>query len=435
MMPALRPRHHPLVWWLALSCACSSASPAETTATPVATPAIPATPVATAPTAAPRVCLAAPAASVAALRCWVDWLASPALAGRGAGSPGGAAARAGIEASFADLSLGPAGEQGAYAQALPRGANLLARIPGRDPTRADQVVVIAAHYDHLGERGGAVYPGADDNASGVAVLLELARRLVAAPPARSVLIAAFDAEEPPAYLGEAMGSMHWMAHPTVPRAQVVAMLAMDLMGGDLWPGARTPLYVMGRETIAATTPAPALGDAGVPARAMHLRLVEDLPGGRQAFSDHAAFFAAQVPVLLFSTGRSPHYHRTTDTPDTLDFEKLAGLLPIVEAHVRWLADMTERPGWQAQQPVLAADAAAIADLLAAGSGPQGTGEFSGLASSVIRADLARLRRLGAGAPAQPLAEEAAREVINISLRAQCLLTPDDEVPTAACLLL
>ena len=124
---------------------------------------------------------------------------------------------------------------------------------------------------------------------------------------------------------------------------------------------------MGRETIAASTPAPTLADAGIAARAMHLRLVEDLPGGRQAFSDHAAFFAAKIPVLLFSAGRSPHYHRVSDTADPLALEKLAGALPVVETHVRWLADMTERPGWQADLPVRVADAEVVADLLAAGS--------------------------------------------------------------------
>lgn len=383
---------------------------------------------------APRRCLAAPVASRAALRCWVGWLASPALAGRAAGSAGGAAARAGIAATFTELSLRPAGEHGAYAQALPRGANLLALVPGRDPARADEVVVIAAHYDHLGERGGALYAGADDNASGVAVLLELGRRLVAAPPARSVLIAAFDAEEPPHYLGAGMGSIHWLAHPTVPRPRIVAMLAMDLMGGDLWPGARTPLYVMGRETVAAAG-APTLPALDLPTRDMHLRLVEDLPTGRQAFSDHGAFFAAQIPVLLFSTGRSPHYHRVSDLPDSLDFDKLAAGLQVVEAHLRWLAELPARPTWQAQQPLRVADARVVADLLAAASAPDGSPELGPLAAPVIRADLARMRRLGAGAPGDPLAEDAAREVIAVSLRLQCLLTPDDELPTAACLLL
>ncbi len=422
---------------LLLACACTRELPphgSTTAITAAATQSASKPGPGTAEPAEPRLCLAAPVASREALRCWVEWLASPALAGRAPGSPGGLAARAGIEGTFRDLSLKPAGEHDSYTQALPRGANLLALVPGSDPARAAQVIVIAAHYDHLGERDGRTYLGADDNASGVAILLELSRRLVAAPPARSVLIAAFDAEEPPAYLGEAMGSIHWMAHPTVPRPQVAAMLAMDLMGGNLWPGARTPLYVMGRETIAAAGGPPRETQGGAaPTRNMHLRLVEDLPGGRQPFSDHGAFFAAQIPVLLFSTGRSPHYHRVTDVPDTLDFEKLEGALAVVEAHLRWLADLPERPGWQTQQPVLAADAAVVADLLRTASASDGSPEFSGIAKRVVRADLARMQVLGT--QTGPLTDEQARDVINVSLRAQCLLVPDDELPTAACLML
>jgi hypothetical protein len=387
-----------------------------------------------APTHSPRACLDEAVASPAAVRCWVEWLAAPALAGRAPGSPGGATARAGIEAVLRDLVLEPAGEEAEFTQALPRGANVLARIRGRDPARAAEVVMIGAHYDHLGERGGATYLGADDNASGVAVLLELTRRLTAEPPARSVVIAAFDAEEPPAYRTDAMGSNYWVAHPTLPHGQLVAMVAMDLMGGNLWSGARTPLYVMGRETIAADG-APALADRGVPTRAMHLRLVEDLPGGRQAFSDHGAFFAAKIPVLFFSTGRSPHYHRVTDLPATLDYDKLAAGVAVVEAHVRWLADLSVRPGWRDDPPLTAADAAVIADLLAAASGPSGSPEFTDLAAPVIRSDLATLRRLSSVAPEAALSPEDARTVIAVSLRAQCLLAPDDEAPTATCLML
>jgi hypothetical protein len=116
--------------------------------------------------------------SEAAVRCWVGWLTSPALAGRAPGSPGGETARAAIAAVFADQSLDPAGDDDTYFQELPRGANVLAMIQGRDPAREDDVIVVGAHYDHLGEH----HPGADDNASGVAVLLELTRRLAAAPP-------------------------------------------------------------------------------------------------------------------------------------------------------------------------------------------------------------------------------------------------------------
>jgi hypothetical protein len=386
-------------------------------------------PVATAPApGSPRSCLAHPVGSEPAVRCWVEWLAAPALAGRAPGTPGGETARAGIEAVLRDLSLDPAGDRDTYTQALPRGASVLAQVVGRDPARSDEVVVVGAHYDHL----GGEHLGADDNASGVAVLLELARALAKDPPARSVLIAAFDAEEPPAYRTPAMGSQRWVDFPTLPRAQVVAMLAMDLMGGNLWPGERTPLYVMGRETLVADGAPPLAGD-GLTVEAMHLRLVEDLPSGRQAFSDHGAFFAAKIPVLFFSTGRSPHYHRITDTPDTLDHPKLAAEVAVVEAHLRWLADLPARPAWRADPPVLAADAAALARMLAAGA--RGSAELRGLASEVVRADLARMRALSAVAPETPLDEAAAREVIAASLRAQCLLVPDDEVPTAACLVL
>ena len=92
----------------------------------------------------------------------------------------------------------------------------------------------------------------------------------------------------------------------------------------------------------------------------------------------------------------------------------------------------QRPGWKKDQPVRAADARVVADLLQTASAPDGSPEFSELARPIIRADLARLRGLSS---AERLTDEMARDVIDISLRAQCLLLPDDEVPTAACLML
>src|SRR5690606_29148969 len=133
-----------------------------------------------------------------------------------------------------------------------------------------------------------------------------------------------------------------------------------------WEGHRSPLYVMGRETFAQRPVPPLVDDPRLPVRAMHLRLVEDLPHGRQAFSDHGAFFARKIPSLFVSTGRSPHYHEPTDTPETLKYDKLLAAVTVVEAHVRALADMPERPAWSEDQPVAAADAGVLAELLAAG---------------------------------------------------------------------
>lgn len=365
----------------------------------------------------------------AALRCWVELLASPELAGRDNGSPGGARARAAIVEAVRAWGLDPAGETGTFEQPLPRGANVLARVRGRDPARADEHVVLAAHYDHLGELGGVVYPGADDNASGVAVALAVARRLAADPPARSVLLAAFDAEEPPDYRRASMGSNHFLAHPTVPRAQLVAVVCLDLLGGDLWPGYRSPLYVMGRETFAAA-PVPPLPELpALPVRAMHLRLVEELPTGRQAFSDHGGFFEEKIPALFLSTGRSPHYHQPSDTPDTIRFDKLAAAVDVVEAHVRAIADLTGRPAWSEDQPITPADAAALAELLAAGLGTPGAAELAP-ARARLEADLARARAL-ASAPA-PLPEADVAALVAGSLRLQCLLAPDAEIPPFAC---
>lgn len=382
---------------------------------------------------APSTCITADEPS--ALRCWTRFFADPRLEGRGNGTPGGARARAAIVAAFAQWRLEPSGDAGSFEQPLPRGANVLARVPGRDPARAGEHVVLAAHYDHLGVIGGVLYPGADDNASGVAILLAVARRLVADPPARSVLLAAFDAEEPPDYRTATMGSNYFLAHPTIPREHLVAIVCLDLMGGDLWPGHRSPLFVMGRETFA-RPPAPGLPeDPRLPVRPMHLRLVEELPGGRQAFSDHGAFTDAEIPALFVSTGRSPHYHQPTDTVDNLDHDKLAAGVAVVEAHVRAIADMPERPAWSEDQPITAADARTVAELLAAGLGPPLAPELAlqpGQPYPRLSADLERARSLAAADA--PLTAADARALIEISLRLQCLLAHDDELPPAACLI-
>src|SRR4029453_8015333 len=99
-------------------------------------------------------------------------------------------------------------------------------LPGRDPALAGQAVVLSAHYDHLGFAGGAIYPGADDNASGTAVVVELARAFAAAGSLdRTLVFVLFGAEE----IG-LVGSGHYVRHPSVPLAQTVAMLNFDMVG-------------------------------------------------------------------------------------------------------------------------------------------------------------------------------------------------------------
>ena len=203
----------------------------------------------------------------------MSFLAGPELEGRANGQPGGAKARAAIEAVFRELKLTPVGED-QYLQAIPDGANVLGLIEGHHPQKRHEVVVLGAHYDHLGLLDGKMYPGADDNASSVAIVLEWLRRQHNRgwKPDRSVLVAAFDAEEPPDFRTQDMGSQVFMNKPTVDRNRIQAMVCLDLMGGDLWKGYRSPLFVMGLETFA-SSPLESMGDlqAAVPDSVLHLR--------------------------------------------------------------------------------------------------------------------------------------------------------------------
>src|SRR2546427_12178155 len=135
-----------------------------------------------------------------------------------------------------------------------RAVNVVGILPGHDPALADEAVVIGAHFDHLGRVDGDVYPGADDNASGTAVVLGLARAFAASGgTARTLVFALFGAEE----LG-LIGSRHYVGHPVVPLAQTVAMVNFDMVGrlqsgrlnvggGDSGGGARALLDAGGQK--------------------------------------------------------------------------------------------------------------------------------------------------------------------------------------------
>ena len=294
----------------------------------------------------------------------MDVLCSEACAGRAPGTPQGIAAREHLVAAFAAAGVEPAGEQG-YLQAVPGcGANVLARIPGRGPL-AERAVLVAAHYDHLGRHAEGTFWGADDNAAAVAILLDLARGLAAAPEGlgRQVILAAFDGEEPPHFLDETMGSMRYVRQPTAPLDRLDAMVCMDLCGHAVGPpGAPEPvrrsLFVLGAELSEGT---PALCDAvaagaqGVVPRRLALDVIPPL-------SDYHAFRQAGVPVLFLTCGRWEHYHQPSDTPDKLDFPKIL-------ATADYLRELTLALSARPEAPVRFLpegrdDAATVASLLA-----------------------------------------------------------------------
>ncbi len=285
------------------------------------------------------------AADVPPILAPVRVLADDALRGRMAGSEGERCAGDYIAARFQALGLEPAGVDG-YFQEVPlasvlnphapggTGRNVVALLPGSDPALRDQYVIIGAHYDHLGSGGinslapgvEDVHNGADDNASGVAALLDVAARLTREPPARSVLFLAFTGEE-----SGLLGSAFWTGHATRPLEDAVAMLNMDMVG-RLEDG---PLIVYGTGT--ATEWEPLLDELG---RALDVEMSYQPEG--YGPSDHTSFYTRDVPVLHFFTNTHEDYHRPSDDWEKIDVAGLQTVSTLVARTARRIADAPQR---------------------------------------------------------------------------------------------
>ncbi len=227
-----------------------------------------------------------------------------------------------------------------------QGRNVLAELPGRGapaeggrPAVAPaETVVLGAHYDHLGYGGAnsaapgerAVHHGADDNASGTALLVEVARQLAAEGPLpRRILFVAFSGEE-----RGLLGSGHYAANPVVPLGDTVAMVNLDMLGrldGD-------KLIVHGTGT---GTGLDALVDLLL---GRHGFTAAKEPGGFGP-SDHASFYAKKVPVLHLFTGSHADYHRPSDTADRINYDGMVRLAALVADIVREIATAPERPAY------------------------------------------------------------------------------------------
>jgi aminopeptidase YwaD len=213
--------------------------------------------------------------------------------------------------------------------------NVVALIPGRDPALHGEYVVIGAHFDHLGrsstgaldpEAKDAIRNGADDNASGTAAVLELARIFAERPPRRAILVAHFGGEE----LG-LLGSQWFVEHAPVALDSIAAMVNFDMVGRLR----NDKLIVYGAAT-ARELPA-ILASANVAPR---LRV--SAQGDGFGPSDHSSFYMKGIPVLHFFTDLHEDYHRATDDVEKINFAGEARVVAMAERVVRSIADRPSR---------------------------------------------------------------------------------------------
>ncbi|MEP6919545.1 MAG: M20/M25/M40 family metallo-hydrolase [bacterium] len=253
--------------------------------------------------------------------------------------------------------------------------NIVGILEGSDPTLKSEAIVIGAHYDHLGYGGagslapkeGEIHHGADDNASGVAGMLELARLFTTQRPRlhRTVVFIAFSGEEE-----GLLGSNYYVNHPVVPLVNTVAMINLDMIGrmknkalivGGIgtateWRSLVGNANLLGAMSVTAMNGSTqsTSSSSGVPivvsangrpivssdpAKQFQLTLNEDGFGP----SDHSSFYAKQVPVLFFWTGTHEDYHKPSDTADKINYDDEARIVALVLHIVRDIDAGNKRP--------------------------------------------------------------------------------------------
>jgi uncharacterized iron-regulated protein len=274
----------------------------------------------------------------------VQWLSAPEREGRGLGSAGLQQSAEYIAQQMAGAGLQPGGDNGTWFQkfTVAQGSdgkpvdtmNVIGILPGAKAEWNNQSIVLGAHYDHLGKGWpdvrdafqGQIHPGADDNASGVAVMLELARNLASAGGnSRNLVCVAFSAEECGRF-----GSQHYVSHPKFPLADIRGMINLDTVGR----------LNQGQIAIHACATADEWQHifrgcgftTGIPNQIV--------PGGGEA-SDQMSFIEKGIPAVQIFTGAHEDYHRPTDTLDKVDVPGLVKVATFVKEAVTYLLEREE----------------------------------------------------------------------------------------------
>jgi hypothetical protein len=279
----------------------------------------------------------------------IAYLASDQLEGRLTGTPGNDSAAAYLARRYKSLKLvapfsgyvqpfdARSVEDAHQGRTEPRRSqNVVAVLRGRDPVLREEYVVVGAHYDHLGrsttfaqdpEAKDAIRNGADDNASGTAAVVELARLFAMNPPRRSMIFVNFSGEE----LG-LLGSQYFVEHPPVPLSRIVAMLNFDMVGRLK----NDKLTVYGTATATEFKP---LLDSANAASSNGMFQLSGIGDGYGP-SDQTSFYAKDIPVLHFFTDQHEDYHRATD-----DVEKInsPGEARVVDLAYKVARSIAQRP--------------------------------------------------------------------------------------------
>lgn len=223
-------------------------------------------------------------------------------------------------------------------------SNVMAYIPGTD--KAGELVVVSAHYDHLGIQGGQLYPGADDDGSGTVAVMEIARAFAQAAqqghrPRRSLLFLHVSGEEK-----GLLGSSYYTSHPVFPLNSTVADLNIDMIGrrDPLHPGDSPYVYIVGDDKLSSV-----MRPLSVAVNEQYTGLAFDYkyndPADPERIyyrSDHYNFARHDIPIIFYFDGLHADYHRPGDTPDKIDYPLLARRARLV-FHTAWALANREQP--------------------------------------------------------------------------------------------
>lgn len=271
----------------------------------------------------------------------VATLADDTFEGREAGSRGGRAAGIFIVDRLKKMGLRGGGKDGSFYQNSPGTSNILALLEGSDAELKSQVILIGAHYDHVGYGTprnsygpvGYIHNGADDNASGVAGLLEIAQAVTSLPepPKRTILFAFWDGEEK-----GLIGSQYWASNPTIALSKVALAINMDMIGR-----LRSKLDVYGTRT-----------SWGLRQLVSHQNDAAQVPLNftweMKPDSDHHSFYSRDIPVLMFHSGMHEDYHRPSDDTEKINYEGMKQVSQLLFGVLVELADTPKLPGFRRQ---------------------------------------------------------------------------------------